>query len=80
MDTEIYMYWTPKMRKDPIWANFIVASKKCSTKHISKGVSSKVFQLIFDQIHNFYEKSHFYSSLKQFWVVENSKLVLEKVE
>ena len=73
------MYWKPKMRKDPIYANFNVASKKCSTKLISKAVS-KVFQLIFHQIQNFYNKSHFYSSLKQFWVIKNSKHVLENIE
>jgi len=73
------MYWTPKMHKNPIGARFIVASKKCSTKLLSKSVS-KVFKLIFHQTQNFYDKSHFYSSFKQFWVIENSKPVLDKIE
>ena len=34
------MYWIPKMHKDPPGARFIIASKQCSTKKISKSVSS----------------------------------------
>ena len=73
------MYWTPKMHKNPIGARFIVASKKCSTKLLSKSVS-KAFKLIFHQTQHFYDKSHFYSSIKQFWVIENSKPLLEKID
>ena len=73
------MYWTPKMHKSPIGARFIVASKKCSTKLLSKSVS-KAFKLIFNQVQSFYDKSHFYSSFKQFWVIENSKPVLDKIQ
>ena len=73
------MYWTPKMHKNPIGARFIVASKKCSTKLLSKAVS-KAFKLMFHQIQNFYDKSHFYGSFKQFWVIENTKPVLQKID
>ena len=30
------MYWTPKMHKTPTGARYIIASKICSTKQISK--------------------------------------------
>ena len=33
------MYWIPKMHKIPIGARFIVASKKCTTKPLSKIIS-----------------------------------------
>ena len=39
---------------------------------------SKAFKLIFHQIQSFYEKSHFCSSFSQFWIIENSKPVIEK--
>ena len=39
------MYWIPKLHKTPIVARFIIASRKCSTKPLSKAVS-KVFKLI----------------------------------
>ena len=41
------MYWIPKMHKDPPGARFIIASKQCATKKISKSVSS-AFKLIYN--------------------------------
>ena len=49
------MYWIPKMHKDPPGARFIIASKQCSTKKISKSVSS-AFKLMHSQIENFHKK------------------------
>ena len=49
------MYWIPKMHKDPPGARFIIASKQCSTKKISKSVSS-AFKLMYSQIENFHKK------------------------
>ena len=66
------------MHKDPVGFRFIIASKECSTKLLSKNVS-KVFKLIYNQIENFHDKSTFYSNYKQFWVVQNSFPVVEKM-
>ena len=57
---------------------FIIASKVCSTKQLSKDVS-KVFKLLFRQTRNFHDKSYFYSNYNKFWVVENSTPVLNKI-
>ena len=73
------MYWIPKMHKTPSGARFIVASSKCSTKPLSKTISS-VFKLIFNQIQHFNHKNKFYSNIHKFWIVQNSKPVLEKLE
>lgn len=73
------MYWTPKMQKELIHVRFIVVSKKCITKLISTAVSI-AYKLIFQQIKSFYDKSHFYPSLKEFCDIENSKLILENME
>ena len=73
------MYWIPKCHKKPIGARFIIASSSCSTKPLSKAVSS-AFKLIFDQINNFHLKSKFYSHLNMFWVIQNSFPVKEKLE
>ena len=40
------MYWIPKIHKSPTGARFIIASKICSTKQISKSVSN-VFKLVY---------------------------------
>ena len=73
------MYCKRKMHKEAIGARFIVISKNCSKKLISK-VVSKAFQLIFHQIQNFYNKLYFNFSFQQFWAIENSKPVLENFE
>ena len=64
------MYWTPKMHKTPVGARFIIASKHCSTKAISKAVSS-IFQLIFRQTENFHKKAKYISNYNTFWVLQN---------
>ena len=72
------MYWTPKMHYTPSRARFIVASASCSTKPISKTVSI-IFKKILDQIDNFHQKSTFYKNYNMFWVIQNSKPVLERL-
>ena len=54
------MYWIPKMHKNPPGARFIIASKQCSTKKISKSVPS-AFKLIYNQIENFHKKAKYIS-------------------
>ena len=71
------MYWTQKLHKEVIGTRFIVVSKNCSTKLISK-VLSNAFKLIFHQRQSFYDKSYFYFLFKQFWAIENSEPIVEK--
>ena len=59
------MYWLPKLYKTPIRARFIMFSKNCSTKLLSK-VISEIFKIIFKHVENFHNKSPFYSSYKKF--------------
>ena len=69
------MYWTPKMHKHPCGKRFIIASKICSTKQLSKSVSS-VFKLIYHQIENFHKKAKFLSNYNKFWVLQNSDPII----
>ena len=64
--------WCTRLRLEQ---GFIVASRKCSTKAVTK-----VFKLIFKQTQSFHEKSHFYSDVKKFWVVGNSKHVIDRLD
>ena len=73
------MYWIPKMHKDPPGARFIIASKQCVTKKISKSVSS-AFKLMFNQIENFHKKAKFLSNYNKFWVIQNPDPVLESIK
>ena len=72
------MYWTPKMHYTPSRARFIVSSSKCSTKPLSR-VISNTFKLIYNQIQNFHEKSKFYRNYNRFWVINNSKPLIDKL-
>ena len=72
------MYWTPKMHKTPVGSRFIIASKFCSTKHVS-GAVSNVFKLIFNQIENFHVKAKYLSNYNHFWVLQNIDPVIEKL-
>ena len=73
------MYWIPKMHKDPPGARFIIASKQCATKKISKSVSS-AFKLIYNQIENFHKKAKFLSNYNKFWVLQNANPVLDSIK
>ena len=77
-DTLPAMYWIPKMHKAPIGARFIIAAKRCSIKPLSKAIM-KVFKLIYKQIENFHAKGKFYSNYNLFWVIQNSKPVIDKL-
>ena len=70
------MYWIPKMHKSPSASRFIIASKKCSTKQISKAVSN-AFKLIFHQIENFHKKAKFLKNYNKFWILQNTEPILD---
>ena len=74
-----FMYWMPKMHYQPSRARFIVASAVCSTKPISNLVSI-IFKKVFQQVQSFHSKAHFYKHYKRFWVIQNSKILLQKLE
>ena len=63
------MYWMPKMHKNPTGQRFIIASKFCSTKPLSRTISS-VLNLIYSQIENFHLIAKFLSNCKKFWVLK----------
>ena len=64
------IYWTPKKHKNPTGKRFIIASKHCSTKMISRAVSL-VFKLVYRQVENFHSKAKFLSNYNKFWVLQN---------
>ena len=72
------MYWIPKMHKAPIGSRFIVASKDCCNKPLTK-VVSRVFKMIFKHVESFHKRSLFYTNYNKFWVVENSFPIIEKL-
>ena len=73
------IYWIPKLHKNPIKFRFIIASKYCTIKSLSKNISS-VFALFIQQIEEYHNKNRFYSGVKTFWVTHNRNPVLHSVD
>ena len=61
--------------RHPSGCRFIIASKRCSTKPLSKAVSS-AFKLIFNQVERFHTKAKFFSNYNKFWVLKNADPVI----
>ena len=72
------IYWIPKLHKTPVKSRFIIASKHCTTKCLSKNLSS-IFTLFQKQIDTYYAKAHFYSGIKSYWIINNRDPVLRAV-
>ena len=66
------------MHKNPVKFRFIIAAPKCSIKPLSKSVTA-IFKLFFSQIETYNKKSHFYSGVKTFWVVQNNEPVINSI-
>ena len=69
-------YWIPKMHKTPLGFRFIIASKRCVNKLLSKHVTA-MFKLFYEQIKLYHEKVKFFSGIKTFWVIQNNQPVLD---
>ena len=64
------------MHKNPIKARFIMASPKSSIKPLARTIRS-VFRLFFRQIETYNDKSRFFTGANTFWVLQNSKPVID---
>ena len=72
------IYWLPKMHKNPAKFRFIIAAPKCAIKPLSKSITA-IFKLFYSQIETYNKKSHFYSGIKTFWVVQNNEPVINSI-
>jgi len=70
------MHWTPKMHKNPSKSRFIVAAAQCTTKELAKDITA-ILKMFYRQIENYNKKMHFFSYVKNFWVVSNKDPVIE---
>ena len=71
-------YWLPKMHKTPIGSRFIIASKYCAIKEISKKVTA-AFKLIYKAVECYHQKSQHYSGINSFWVIQNNSSVINAI-
>ena len=59
MSTLPDIYWIPKLHKNPVKFRFIIASKHCTTKTLSKNISS-MFSLFQKQVDTYHKKIQFF--------------------
>ena len=72
------MYWLPKKHKIPSKSRFIVAAAVCSLKPLAKAVTA-ILKLFQKQIQNYNLKSHFFSGVKTFWVVQDKQPIIDAI-
>ena len=74
-----YIYWIPKMHKNPYKHRFIAGSSKCSTKPLSI-LLTKLLTHIKQGLLKYCETAYSRSGIDQMWILKNSKELLDNLK
>ena len=74
-----YIYWIPKMHKNPYKHRFIAGSSKCSTKPLSI-ILTKLLTHIKQGLQKYCETAYSRSGVNQMWILKNSKELLDHLK
>ena len=74
-----YIYWIPKMHKDPYKHRFIAGSSRCSTKPLSI-LLTKLLTHIKQGLQKYCETAYSRSGVNQMWILKNSKDLLDHLK
>ena len=74
-----YIYWIPKMHKNPYKHRFIAGSARCSTKPLSI-LLTKLLTHIKQGLQKYCETAYSRSGVNQMWILKNSKELLEHLK
>ena len=74
-----YIYWIPKMHKNPYKHRFIAGSSKCSTKPLSI-LLTKLLTHIKQGLQKYCETAYSRSGVNQMWILKNSKELLDHLK
>ena len=74
-----YIYWIPKMHKNPYKHRFIAGSSKCSTKPLSI-LLTKLLTHIKQGLQKYCETAYSRNGINQMWILKNSKELLEHLK
>ena len=69
------LYWIPKLHKDPYKHRFIAGSAKCSTKPLSKLLTT-ILTTVKDGLKKYCDVIYSHSGINQMWILKNSKELL----
>ena len=74
-----YIYWIPKMHKNPYKHRFIAGSSKCSTKPLSI-LLTKLLTHIKQGLQKYCETAYSRSGINQMWILRNSKELIDHLK
>ena len=74
-----YIYWVPKMHKNPYKYRFIAGSSRCSTKPLSI-LLTKLLTHIKQGLQEYCEIAYSRSGVNQMWILKNSKELLDHLK
>ena len=72
------MYWLPIMYDTTVGVKFTAALNICSTNPLCDMIF-EVFKMISNHVESFHRKTLFYTCFKNFFVVENSFIIVTKL-
>ena len=73
------LYWIPKLHKDPYKQRFIAGSSSCSTKPLSKLLTS-ILTTVKDGLKKYSDVIYSHSGINQMWILKNSKELLDNLQ
>ena len=74
-----YIYWIPKMHKNPYKHRFIAGSSRCSTKPLSI-LLTKILTHIKQGLQKYCQTAYSRSGVNQMWILKNSKELLDHLK
>ena len=74
-----YIHATIKMHKNPVKFRFIIASRKCASKHVAKKLT-KILKLVLNTHIRYCEKIRWYTGVNRMWISKGTADVLEHID
>ena len=74
-----YIYWIPKLHKNPYKQRYIAGSSKCSTKPLSL-LLTKILTVVKEKLQEYCTTIYSRSGVNQMWILKNSKELLDNLK
>ena len=73
------LYWIPKLHKNPYKERYIAGSSKCSTKPLSKILTS-ILTTVKESLQKYCDEVYSTTGVNQMWILKNSKDLLQTLQ
>ena len=74
-----YLYWIPKLHKNPYKERYIAGSSRCSTKPLSV-LLTKILTTIKEGLQTYCSTAYSRSGVNQMWILKNSKDLVDNLK